>query len=159
VFSDRVETCLQPCRERRQLGAYLAQLYARFPSLVEPDFESAINRVAARNRRRCLVVLFTDLTSRESAQRMAAQMMMLVPRHVPLVVTIADETLRALEQAVPQRPHEVYAVGVANQLANEREETLRLLRARGAEILEAAADALAVQVIERYLDLKRRVRL
>jgi uncharacterized protein (DUF58 family) len=159
VFSDKVERYIPPRRERREVGDYLSRLYALFPRLVEPDYEAAIQTAALRNRRRSLIILFTDVTNRESARRMVAHLASLVPRHVPMVVTIADETIQALEQTPPEQPEDVYAAGVAADLGRERDETLEQLRVGGVAVLDAPADRMAIQVIERYLSLKRRVRL
>jgi uncharacterized protein (DUF58 family) len=159
VFSDQVDLYLHPRRDRQEVGQYLAKLYARVPRLVEPDYDGALHTATVRNRRRALVILFTDVTDMESARRMATALVALVPRHVPLVVTIADETIRRLEESMPERPEEIYPVGVANELARERDEILERLRTGGVSVLDAAVDDLAIGVIARYLDLKRRIRL
>ena len=75
-------------------------LYSLTPSLVEPDFESALTMAATRNRRRSLMLLFTDVTVIESARRMTAYVRSLIPRHLPLVITIADETIERLESRI-----------------------------------------------------------
>lgn len=159
LFSDQVDLYLHPRRERREISEYLTKLYARVPRLVDPDYERAVRTVMVRNHRRSLIILFTDVTNIESARRMAGYLIALVPRHVPLVVTIADETIRRLEETIPERPEEIYPLGVANDLGRERDEILEHLRTGGVSVVDAAVDVLAISVIERYLDLKRRIRL
>ncbi len=159
VFSDKVHAYLHPRRERSQVGAIMNSLYALEPSLVEPDFESALTLAAARNRRRSLMLLFTDVTVIESARRMTAYVRSLIPRHLPLVITIADETVRRLESLEPRSTEEFYQLGVANELLQQRDELLEALRASGAAVLESPADQIATETIKTYLDLKRRMRL
>jgi uncharacterized protein (DUF58 family) len=50
-------------------------------------------------------------------------------------------------------------VGVATELMYERTLLLEELRRFGAEVLDSRADQVAVRAIERYLELKRRLRL
>ena len=83
----------------------------------------------------------------------------LTPRHLPVVVTIADETLEQNEMLEPRTADEFYRVGVATELMYERTLLLEELRRSGVEVLDSRADQIAARAIERYLDLKRRLRL
>jgi uncharacterized protein (DUF58 family) len=159
VFSDQVEVYLHPRRERAQLKAVIETLYARQPRLVEPNYESALTLAAKRNLRRTLFILFTDVTVIESARRMMRYLTILTPRHLPLVVTIADETLEQNELAEARTAFEFYRVGVATELMYERTLLLEELRRSGVEVLDSQADQVAARAIERYLELKRRLRL
>jgi uncharacterized protein (DUF58 family) len=159
VFSDKVHAYLHPRRERSQVGAIMNSLYSLEPGLVEPDFETALTLAAARNRRRSLMLLFTDVTVIESARRMTVYVRTLIPRHLPLVITIADETVTRLESLAPRSTEEFYQLGVANELLQQRDELLEALRVSGAAVLESPADQIATQTIKTYFDLKRRMRL
>lgn len=159
VFSDKVHAYLHPRRERSQVGAIMNSLYSLEPGLVEPDFETALTLAATRNRRRSLMLLFTDVTVIESARRMTTYVRSLIPRHLPLVITIADETVTRLESLAPRSTEEFYQLGVANELLQQRDELLEALRASGAAVLESPADHIATETIKTYFDLKRRMRL
>lgn len=159
VFSDKVDVYLHPRRERSQVGAIMNSLYSLTPKLVEPDFETALTLAATRNRRRSLMLLFTDVTVIESAKRMTTYVRSLIPRHLPLVVTIADETMERLETREPRDTQEFYQVGIANELLHQRDELLEVLRYSGAAVLNSPADQIATQTVTTYLDLKRRMRL
>jgi uncharacterized protein (DUF58 family) len=159
VFADQVDAYLHPRRERAQLKAVLEQLYAKLPRLVEPNFEAALTLAAKRNSRRTLFILFTDITVIEAARRMLLYLRVLSGRHLPLVVTIADETIEQNELREPRTPQELYRVGVATELMYERTLLLEELRRSGVEVLDCRADQVAARAIERYLELKRRLRL
>lgn len=159
VFSDHVESYLHPRRDRSQVRAVMNALYDRHPRLVDADYESALTLTAVRAQRRSLIILFTDVTVIEAAQRMLLYVRRLAQRHLPLVVTIADETVENLELTEPQTDDELYRVAVANQLMLQRAELLGQLRAGGVEVLDTHADRIATQTIERYFELKRRLRL
>ena len=159
VFADHVETYLHPRREQAQLKAVLEHLYAKLPRLVEPNYEAALTLAAKRNSRRTLFILFTDITVIEAARRMLLYLRVLTPRHLPLVVTIADETVEENELREPRTALELYQVGVATELMYERTLLLEELRRSGVEVLDCRADQVAARSIERYLELKRRLRL
>jgi uncharacterized protein (DUF58 family) len=159
LFTDQVDAYLHPRRERTRIAAIMDLLYARQPRLVEPNFEMALNLAAGRNPRRSLMILLTDVMVIEAARRMAGYVRRLASRHLPLVVTIADETLEQLELLEPKTAQELYQVGVANELVLERVELLEQLRRGGAAVLDSPADQVAARTIECYLELKRRLRL
>jgi uncharacterized protein (DUF58 family) len=159
VFADQIDVYLHPRRERAQLKAVIENLYAKYPRLVEPNFELALTLAAKRNVRRTLFILLTDVTVIEAARRMQLYLRILTPRHLPLVVTIADETLEQNELIEPRTAEEFYRVGVATELMYERTLLLEELRRSGVEVLDSRADQVAARAIERYLDLKRRLRL
>jgi uncharacterized protein (DUF58 family) len=159
VFADRVDTYLHPRRERAQLKAVIEHLYAKQPRLVEPNYESALTLAAKRNVRRTLFILLTDVTVIEAARRMLLYLRILAPRHLTLVVTIADETLEHNELLEPRTAEDFYRVGVATELMYERTLLLEELRRSGVQVLDSRADQVAARAIERYLDLKRRLRL
>lgn len=159
AFSDQVDAYLHPRRERAQLKAVLEHLYAKLPRLVEPNYEAALTLAAKRNSRRTLFILFTDITVTEAAHRMMVYLRVLTPRHLPLVVTIADETIEENELLEPRTPQELYRVGVATELMYERTLLLEELRRSGVEVLDCRADQVAARAIEGYLELKRRLRL
>jgi uncharacterized protein (DUF58 family) len=159
LFSDKVDAYVAPRRDRTQNTVVMETLFARYPRLVEADFETALTLVSQRIQRRSLLILFTDLTVVEAAQRLLAYVQMVGRRHLCLVVTIADESLHEMELAEPRTADELYRVGVANQLMLERAELLERLRRSGAEIVDSPADQVASRTIERYLQLKRKMRL
>jgi uncharacterized protein (DUF58 family) len=159
VFADQIDVYVHPRRERAQMTAVMEHLYAKQPRLVEPNFEAALTQTAQRNPRRSLIILFTDVTVIEAARRMLAYLRVVAPRHLPLVVTIADETVEQWERVEPRTTEDFYRVGVAYELMHERAVLLEELRRSGAAVLDTPADQIAVRTIERYFDLKRRLRL
>lgn len=158
LFSDRIDAYLAPRRDHIQNTRVMDALYERYPRLVDADYETALGVVSQRLRRRSLIVIFTDVTVVEAAERLLQYVQSIGRRHLCLVVTIADENLQRQELIEPRTGDELYVVGVANQLMLERAELLERLRRFGADVLDSPADQIATRTIERYLDLKRRLR-
>jgi uncharacterized protein (DUF58 family) len=159
VFADQVDAYVHPRREQTQLKSVIEHLFAKQPRLVEPNYELALTLAAKRNSRRTLFILLTDVTVIEAARRMLLYLRILTPRHLALVVTIADETLEQNELLEPRTTEEFYRAGVATELMHERTLLLEELRRAGVEVLDSRADQVAARAIEHYLELKRRLRL
>jgi uncharacterized protein (DUF58 family) len=87
VFAAEVRHFVPPARGRRALRAVLDALATTEGELVEPNYPAAFTYLQARNRKRSLMVLFTDVIDRTASDAMLTHLVSLRPRHVPLAVT------------------------------------------------------------------------
>jgi uncharacterized protein (DUF58 family) len=159
AFTDRVLTYLPPRRGRRTFLTMLSALYNLTPEAVEPDFARAFQFLAARQARRSLLVLFTDLTDRDVSSALVQHLMRLSRHHLAVCVTLGDPAVLAAASATPATTAAVYERVVAGRLLEERAEILGALRQRGTVTLDVPADRLTVAVVNKYLELKARTRL
>jgi uncharacterized protein (DUF58 family) len=158
-FADDVQHYLGPRQGRGQFYRMLELLYAVEPQPVEPDYRKALAYLAVKQRRRALVVVFTDLTGGASLNSLVAQMSMLARSSLPLLVTISDPDVVKTSQMKPGDSLGVYQRAVANQILDERKVILDSLRQRGVLTLDVPANQLSMSVINRYLELKGRMQL
>src|SRR3982075_175891 len=156
VFSRRIQAYLPPKRGAEHLDAALEALYAVEPEMVEPSYSRAFEFVAANSRRRSLVVVLTDLVDEEGSRELLASLKLLRPRHLPLIVTIADRDLKAVVRETPQDEGELFRQSVAEEIIHLREAALRLVEAQGGLALDVTAAALAPKLLETYLRVKER---
>ena len=159
AFSDRLLAYLPPRRGRRAFLTMLATLYNLAAEPVEPDFDRAFQFLAARQMRRSLLVLFTDLTDRDVGSALVQHLTRLARQHLAVCVTLSDPVVHAAASATPRTTAAVYERVVAARLLEERAEVLAALRQRGALTLDVPADRLTVAVVNKYLELKARTRL
>lgn len=156
VFADEVQQFIPPARGRRALRAVLDALASIEGKLVEPNYPAAFAFLAARNRKRALTVLFTDVIDRTASEALVAQVGTLRPRHLPLAVALRDP---ALERVATVRPHttgEAYERAAAEELLQSREEALADMRTRGIIVLDVPPAGASAAVVEQYNTLKRR---
>src|SRR5689334_10297417 len=158
-FADQVMHYLGPRQGRGQFYRMLELLYAVEPQPVEPDYRKALAYLAVKQRRRALVVVFTDLTGGASLNSLVAQMSMLARSNLPLLVTISDPDVVNASQMSPNDSLGVYQRAAASQLLDERRVVLDALRQRGVLTLDVPANQLSMSVINRYLELKGRLQL
>jgi uncharacterized protein (DUF58 family) len=158
-FADDVRHYLSPRQGRGQFYRMLELLYAVEPQPVEPNYRKALAYLAVKQRRRALVVVFTDLTGGASLDSLVAQMSMLARSSLPLLVTISDPDVVDASQMTPNDSLGVYQRAAASQLLDERRVVLDSLRQRGVLTLDVPANQLSMSVINRYLELKGRLQL
>ena len=158
-FADDVQHYLSPRQGRGQFYRTLELLYAVEAQPVEPDYRKALAYLAVKQRRRALVVVFTDLTGGVSLNSLVAQMAMLARSSLPLLVTISDPDVVNASQMKPSDSLGVYQRAAASQLLDERRVVLDSLRQRGVLTLDVPANQLSMSVINRYLELKGRMQL
>lgn len=159
TFADEVGTYLNPRRGKAQFYRMLEALYnVQFQS-VEADYARALGYLSLKNKRRSLVVVFTDLVTLDAARPLIANMARLAKRHLPLCVTISDPNVTRLAGQPARGSDGVYQRAVAEMLLDERRVVLDTLNRSGVLTLDVPADKLTVSVINTYLELKGRGRL
>lgn len=122
----------------------------------ETNYTLALSTLSGQLQRRSLVVVFTDFTDSTAAELMIESLGRVLRRHLVIFVVLRDAELEDLTAVEPQTPEGVAAAVVAGALLRERETVVARLRRMGAHIVDAPADRVAVDLVNTYLDLKRR---
>jgi uncharacterized protein (DUF58 family) len=159
AFADGVQHFVAPQRARLGLKRVLDVLAVVEPTLVEPDYPGAFRYLAARNRKRALTVLFTDVIDRFASDALVANVASLRPRHLPLAVTLRNPELDAVAALRPGAARDAFRKAAAEELLRAREEALGHMRRAGVLVLDVPPDRAAQAVVAKYLELKRRGRL
>jgi uncharacterized protein (DUF58 family) len=156
VFGRRIKSYLPPSRGRDHIDAALEALYAVEPEMIEPSYPHAFQFIAANSKRRSLVVLLTDLVDEQGSKELLTSLKLLRPRHLPLVITIADRDLKAVVQEVPSSVRDVFTQSVAEEIIHQREAALRMVESAGGLALDVTAASLAPALLETYMRVKER---
>jgi uncharacterized protein (DUF58 family) len=156
VFGRKIKAFLPPSRGHDHMDAALEALYSIEPEMIEPSYSQAFEYIAANSKRRSLVIVITDLVDEEGSKELLTSLRLLRPRHLPLVVTIADRDLRAVVSNVPETARDLFTQSVAEEIMYLREAALRLVESQGGLALDVTAAALAPAILEKYLQVKER---
>jgi uncharacterized protein (DUF58 family) len=156
VFGRKIKSFLPPSRGHDHMDAALEALYGVEPEMIEPSYSRAFEFIAANSKRRSLVVLLTDLVDEEGSKELLTSLRLLRPRHLPLVVTIADRDLKAVVGNPPVNARDLFTQSVAEEIMYLRETALRLVESQGGLALDVTAAALAPALLEKYLQVKER---
>jgi uncharacterized protein (DUF58 family) len=122
----------------------------------ETNYALGLSELARRLTRRTLIVVLTDVVDTVSAELMVENVGRLAARHLVVFVTMRDPRLQALVAAPPRALPDMVRAVVAGDLLRERDLVLQRLRRRGVRCLDAAPGQIGVDLVNRYLDIKRR---
>lgn len=125
-------------------------------STEETNFTLGLTTLAGQLNRRALVVIFTDFADPTSAQLMLENVGRLLRTHLVMFVVLRDLELEALADRQPQETDDISRAVIAGSLLQQREAVLNRLRRAGAQIVEATPDQLGPDLVNTYLDAKRR---
>jgi uncharacterized protein (DUF58 family) len=156
IFDAEMRTFIPPAKGKAQIFRLLSALYNVTAQMVESDYRAGFLEVAARWRRRSLVVFFTDLVDPESSAEILNAIAMVEKRHKVLCVTVSDPTILAAASSVPTTEAEVYRKSVALQVLQERKSAISLLKRRNVWTIDSPPENLSADLINHYLELKAR---
>jgi uncharacterized protein (DUF58 family) len=122
----------------------------------ETNYTLGLTQLSGELERRSLVVIFTDFADATSAELMIENMERLLRRHLVLFVVFRDEELENLRAREPLNADDVSRAVIADGLLRERDVVIGRLRRLGVRIVDASAEHVGMQLLNAYLDLKKR---
>jgi uncharacterized protein (DUF58 family) len=156
---DRAVRAWTPAVPKTQLLSALVNTMAPIEAeLVESDFATMVSAILARARRRCLVVLLTDLNATTMHEGLLPVLPQLASRHHVLVAAVSDPRVATMagQRGTPER---VYDAAAAEHHRHQRRRITALLRRHAVEVIDAVPQDLAPALADGYLDLKASGRL
>ena len=156
VFGDHVHHFVPPGRGQAQYRKLLDALYAIEAEETFVDFRRLVEFVQVRQRKRALLVLFSDLLDEAHAMPLAEHAALLRRRHLPVCVTMHDPVAESLADAPVDDAKAAYKRAAAADLLAERESVKAHLTKSGVRLVEAPPGELAVAAVNRYLEIKAR---
>ncbi|MEV4833249.1 DUF58 domain-containing protein [Nonomuraea sp. NPDC049486] len=126
--------------------------------LVEADAQGMVAAILSRAKRRCLVVLLTDLNGAAMDEGLMPVLPQLSSRHLVLVAGVSDPRVAAMASG-RGTAEEVYDAAAAEHARLERRRITARLRRHGVEVVDAPPDDIAPALADHYLALKAAGRL
>ncbi len=124
-------------------------------SAEQPNFTLALSTLAARLRRRSLIVVFSEFTDPTSAELMIESMRRLVERHRVIFVVMADAELAEFVSAPLRTAQDAAMAVTATTLLQQRMLVLQRLRRAGILVVEAQHQHIGNRLLDAYLAVKR----
>lgn len=154
AFADEVLMRVPPAKGRHHLPQIIEALYNLHAVASESDYDTAFKTLLTGQQKQGVVCLFTELVDELASERLLNRMSFLARHHRPICVTIKDPVLDEFFEKPLDATPQLYAQGVALQIARERERARSALARRGVVVVDAAPEDLSIQLIGKYLDLK-----
>ena len=157
AFDDQVRAWMPPARGAVALRELRSTLIPLRATMAEPDYAAAFQLLDTRQRKRSLIVFYTDVIDPRASQSLIAHTTRGARRHLPVVVALRNEALVAAASAVGGRTvAAVYERAAAEELLSARNEALEQMRQAGVSVIDVRPQAMTAAVVNRYLELKGR---
>ena len=156
VFDREINTLIPPERGTHHLTKLVESLTPLQPVLLEPDYLGAVTKVVTKQTRRALVVVITDLVDAIASMELLTAMIRLTPRYLPFCVTLRDPVIDTLSHNNTNNTTETYSRAIALDLLAQRQVAFAKLKQRGVLVLDAPANQISEQLVDRYLQMKAR---
>ncbi len=157
AFDDEIRAWVTPSHGLGALRSVRAALIPLRATMVEPDYAMAFRTLDARQRKRSLVVFYTDVIDPRASQSLIAHTTRSTRHHLPVVVALRNEALVAAAARRSDRtPIAVYERAAAEELLSGRDEALERMRQAGVSVIDVRPQAMTAAVVNRYLELKGR---
>ena len=144
---------LPPVKGAHAMPVLLNHLYDYQTTAAPSDFSGAVEQLMARQRRRSLVILLTNLRG-EDGKELIPALQVLKSRHLVLLASMRE---RAVEDSMTE-PVESFSTALkflaADRYVQERREILATLGALGILTLDSTAQSFAIALANSYLDIK-----
>jgi len=144
---------LPPIKGAHAMPVLLNHLYDYQTTAAPSDFTSAVEQLMARQRRRSLVVLLTNLRGEDGKELLPA-LQVLKSKHLVLLASMRE---RVIEETLGEPVGDfggALKFLAADRYLEERREILAALGASGVLTLDTTAGKFAVDLANSYLDVK-----
>ena len=156
VFDRDINIWIPPERGKHHLAKLIESLTPLQPVLLEPDYLGAVTKVVTQQSRRALVVVITDIVDATASMELLTAMVRLTPRYLPFCVALRDPLIDTISHNSTNNTIETYSRAVALDLLAQRQVAFAKLKQRGVLVLDAPANKISEQLVDRYLQMKAR---
>jgi uncharacterized protein (DUF58 family) len=156
VFDQDVRAFVPPSRGDAALRLVRGALIPVTATMAEPDYAGAFRYLAARQRRRALIVFFTDVIDERASRALVAHVTRSAARHLVVVVALRNDAV--FDAAIPKTGGELalYTSAAAEELLSGRQAVLERMRRAGVNVLDVSPEHMTAAVVNKYLEIKGR---
>lgn len=154
LFDDQVLGYLPPVSGIGSLRRLSESMYNIESRWRESDFGPIFATLQARQSKRSLVVVLSDVVDVETTARYRASVARLSRRHVVLLAALQTPLLRQIVQAPVKTLVDGSKKAVTFRLLRQREQALHSLRRGNTHVLDVEPSRLTVPLINRFVELR-----
>ena len=142
-----------PVKGSGQLNVLLNAVYDLGSTQRPADYQAAANQLLARQKRRALVVLVTNL--RDEDEQLLAAVKRLSAQHRVLVASLREQALDTLRQTTVQTLPEALAYCGTIDFLNARSQLHERLTAHGVAVMDVRPAELGAELVTSYMSWKK----
>lgn len=154
TFSQKVNDVVPADRRSDQMALLLEALYRQETDFKEPDYEALWIGAHRRITQRSFILLFTNFETMSSMERQLPYLRRLARQHLVCVVFFQNTLLKTIHEEQPDTVEGIYIKTIAERFDFEKRMIVKELRRHGILSVLTTPQALSVDVINKYLELK-----
>lgn len=159
IFSSDIKEYIPLQGRKSHFNVILEALYNLKGDSYESDYKKAFEYVSRTNKKRSLVIIYTDLVEKHISQGLIQYCSALQKTHLPLCVAVKDTNVAEIAEHDPETEREVYQKAVALKLLRERQVAIKELMRRGVRVVDELPENLTISTLNKYLELKNTLRI
>ena len=156
AYDSGVKAWVPPGGGMRQLARLRRGLADLASEAEETNHVLGVHQLLRQLKRRSLIVVFTEFTDATTAELMVEYLGHLARRHLVVFVALDDPAIQERIATAPKDARDLAATVVAGGMRADRERVLRRLRRMGVDVVHAPPGPAALQLLARYVHVKRR---
>ncbi|WP_460121051.1 DUF58 domain-containing protein [Pseudomonas sp. H3_G09] len=153
TFAGDAPRHVTPVKGSGQLNVLINAVYDLEPTRRPADYQAAASQLLARQKRRALVVLVTNV--RDDDDQLLGAVRRLSATHRVLVASLREEALDTLRQAPVQTLPEALAYCGTIDFLNDRSQQHERLTAHGITVMDVRPAELGAELVTRYMQWKK----
>ena len=154
IFDDRVLGYLRPIGGQAVMPTFLASLYAVKSHWREIDFSAMFATVQARQTKRAMIVVLSDVVDAETSGRFRTSLVRLAQRHVVMFAALQTPLFREQIEAPLKSLADGFKKSVTFRILREREQAIHELRRGGVHVLDVEPSQLTVPLVNQFIELR-----
>lgn len=156
AYSHEIKMYIPPGRGLRHLHTLLEATYNLTSDFVEADPAKALEFLNRQQKRRSLIVLFSDMENYLVEEQLSHYLWRMRRSHLLLLLSLADPLLHEWSHTNTSNSSLAFTKAVAQKLQLDRRAFQQKMTGAGIQVLEVPADQLTLTVVNTYLDIKSR---
>lgn len=155
LFGTSVLKTIAPGQGVQHRNNILEALYRVQDNRRTSNYEAAFLKLCQSQKRRSLVFIFTDFELLEEAEDLITNIALLKRNHLPIVVFMENESLRAMANGQHESAYGDTLSVAATEFLDERRQILHKLNIMGIPSVESNAENFTTAAVNRYLRYAR----
>ncbi len=156
TFSDKIETVLKAENKTLQLKRILESLYNQKESLQEANFELLYKAMKSVVRTRSMIILFTNIESRHTLDRIKPILKRVASYHLLMVVFFENTELAEFGESNAEDITDAYLQSAALRMNDDKKFLTQELKQHGVHTLFTRPENLSIDTLNKYLEFKAR---
>ncbi|HQW83256.1 MAG TPA: DUF58 domain-containing protein [Ferruginibacter sp.] len=156
TFANKMGSLLAADRKPFQRENILQLLYNQQTTFLESDYEMLYMQIRSRIKQRSLIVLYTNFESLSGLNRQLNYLRSIARHHLLLVVYFENTELHKLTKTDARDIEDVYIKTIAEKFEFEKRLIVKELKKHGILSILTSPQALTINTVNKYLELKAR---